>query len=1100
MADNPSSPVNAETQHYKELQKAQAWTKENEEKWQDDLSRWKSRRRGAQSDTVRTREGPEHAGLIASAASAGNAETLQGMQEERDGRELGAPIRDSSASPSVRRDVFSELQPRSRSLPPRSYTVDSPYPPVTGAAVPSVPSVTGDSSCAGALSPDSTSTPTAATPPSIQSNTGRAASDNTSSPSTAVPDQNSSTTTDRSSSTITDKTSTDLTNQIGAAVTDQTSTSFTERVSTAVAKPTSTTLNSCISTSVTNLTDTTLTDWTSTAAASSTGSTRADQIGTALTDSTSADLDSQTSTASDDRTSGVLTNLVGASKSGESSAGSVNRASEPSHSFGRPMEHRSPGPLYNHNSMDTKPGLAQVTALLPGGSRRSDSSRLAFVVSPRPFGTQSTRIASLPKPFAMEGSHKRFNGEMNRPQSSAALNRYSQFLTSEDEARSPSNSVPSSNEDEEEGTAPGPHKTCSTPRTGSDLIQPKLVSPVSSVSESCTLQGRYSDMRISLNQKPNGSQDFGFQTSRDSTGIFVKSVQQGSLAERSDLRVGDEILAVDGRRASEMSREQREGSMDASLQLDVRRNGQESSSENHINASNDFNSQPSSETTMKMSHSFSNKSVNDLESKGMNGGLHDESVTMRNKEPQLLSLKNFKRRSEFFEKQGGSESAISDLQVPSISTASNRRSWDPMEERRRQEKWQQEQERLLQEKYKRDQEKLEEEWRRAQQEAVSKGSSYHEEEQKILDTETRSLSPLSPVSPLSQTTPPPWGDPSRLVESKALEAGSKQQGEEKRGTGEEQRSEGEELEWQKKLEEEEQPPGLGGEEGRKTCQDAAKQQQFREQSRSQEQEQRKGESDGFAKILPEMAPSDRVKSKSTPDLDEVDKPAEKAAGGGVRVGLRSQEAQRKRNRPLSQAELDRLQILEEMKKRTQLLTDSSWIRQRSANIYKEPICLGAGMRRYESLDNLNTARSWRQSPWPPGSSSSSSRPQSAVSSSASSCGYTRSISYTLPTSHSTGSLRQGPWFQPSPTAPAPPTDLSEEPDPEACPQSQPRTSASTASPTSGDQDQEPKSEYETSISTAAPVTSHSKMDGPPPCDLTTQQQTEGENTANEEDV
>lgn len=50
-----------------------------------------------------------------------------------------------------------------------------------------------------------------------------------------------------------------------------------------------------------------------------------------------------------------------------------------------------------------------------------------------------------------------------------------------------------------------------------------------------------------------------------------------------------------------------------------------------------------------------------------------------------------------------------------------------------------------------------------------------------------------------------------------------------------------------------------------------------------------------------------------------------AGSGGDRKG---QEA-------VSQAEVDRQQILNEMKKKTQLLTDSSWIRQRPAATVKE---------------------------------------------------------------------------------------------------------------------------------------------------------------------
>lgn len=48
-----------------------------------------------------------------------------------------------------------------------------------------------------------------------------------------------------------------------------------------------------------------------------------------------------------------------------------------------------------------------------------------------------------------------------------------------------------------------------------------------------------------------------------------------------------------------------------------------------------------------------------------------------------------------------------------------------------------------------------------------------------------------------------------------------------------------------------------------------------------------------------------------------------------------------RKEPLSQAELERQQIIQEMKKKTPLLTDSSWIRQRTtpSNTSKEPVSL-----------------------------------------------------------------------------------------------------------------------------------------------------------------
>ncbi|KFO99324.1 LIM and calponin homology domains-containing protein 1, partial [Calypte anna] len=60
-------------------------------------------------------------------------------------------------------------------------------------------------------------------------------------------------------------------------------------------------------------------------------------------------------------------------------------------------------------------------------------------------------------------------------------------------------------------------------------------------------------------------------------------------------------------------------------------------------------------------------------------------------------------------------------------------SWDPEEERKRQERWQHEQERLLQEKYQKEQDKLKEEWEKAQKEVEEEERRYYEEERKIIE-------------------------------------------------------------------------------------------------------------------------------------------------------------------------------------------------------------------------------------------------------------------------------------------------------------------------------------------------------------------------------
>ncbi|XP_075786639.1 LIM and calponin homology domains-containing protein 1 isoform X12 [Pelodiscus sinensis] len=60
-------------------------------------------------------------------------------------------------------------------------------------------------------------------------------------------------------------------------------------------------------------------------------------------------------------------------------------------------------------------------------------------------------------------------------------------------------------------------------------------------------------------------------------------------------------------------------------------------------------------------------------------------------------------------------------------------SWDPEEERKRQERWQHEQERLLQERYQKEQDKLKEEWEKAQKEVEEEERRYYEEERKIIE-------------------------------------------------------------------------------------------------------------------------------------------------------------------------------------------------------------------------------------------------------------------------------------------------------------------------------------------------------------------------------
>ncbi|XP_034453674.1 LIM and calponin homology domains-containing protein 1-like isoform X4 [Hippoglossus hippoglossus] len=89
------------------------------------------------------------------------------------------------------------------------------------------------------------------------------------------------------------------------------------------------------------------------------------------------------------------------------------------------------------------------------------------------------------------------------------------------------------------------------------------------------------------------------------------------------------------------------------------------------------------------------------------------------------------------------------VSVPVLPQArrADRWSWDPDEERKRQERWQQEQERMLQEKYRREQEKLKEEWEKAQREVAEEERKYHEEERRILEETAAPLTPRSSALP-----------------------------------------------------------------------------------------------------------------------------------------------------------------------------------------------------------------------------------------------------------------------------------------------------------------------------------------------------------------
>ncbi|XP_051783256.1 LIM domain only protein 7 isoform X3 [Erpetoichthys calabaricus] len=1090
-------PVVAEIQ-YEDIQKVKQKIQEQEQKWQDDLSKWKSRRKSFNSDLVKKKEERDLIEQIASADISRRVKTFREMQLERENRDQRVQINDKQTADnkslhSSSEDVFADEKPPSRRLPERSYTVevDTPY----------------------SKSREMLSKPVSWTP---------------------------------------------------------------------VDKKSSSTLNSI---TIPN--------------------------------------------------NSVLTKANQKTAEYKQASGSLH-------------EEQSSLSLYTQSSMDIKPGAARVSASLPRSYQRSDNSRITSVVAPRPFGTQSSKISSLPRSFTMDETQKH-NGDTNSfSNKSSSINRYSQFLRPEEDSHSQSSPALSSTEEEEEEEEKKeeheegvekyqPPKQINPPQP---IVQEAKTSVVeakngitSSFTENQTIintvklpeskvnsQEQYSDMRIILNQKPSSGRDFGFTTIWEGSSSIVKAVEQGSPAELCHLQVDDEILTVNGIKVSNMDLNQWTDTMDkavrnGNLVMDIRRHGEKDwardrpslpyknhktvnltsmdntlvgSAEKFINASSsDITSYDSTEKVLKTNFY---RHPDDNKSKAVNEGPPHESVIRRNKESEPISLKNFKRRSQFFEQQGssgcsfsslvylcgGPESPIPDIQVPSVSTSVARWAWDPEEERKRQEKWQKEQERLLQEKYKREQEKLKEEWTRAQQEAEQEGSKYYEEERKILEGSSKLLNTHAPASSSGNLINSwEYAKPRNELENvndeaieeqeeetawqiQEKEAALRRQREKKEAeekfrqqekqNAEERRKQEEVMAIQRqKQEEQHRREEEQAQHEREQKQIEEKRRQEAAEERRRELERRKqqqyfqwtDDSYGFTKILPETTDfsTERAKSKSTSELDDVhvtDGPGMNAKPGGLAQWLLEDEIQRrkhflkekmeaateleaerrqilnqmkyadpdrgrnnvsnsysnqvdtlKKDQLVSQAEQERQKIIQEMKKKNQLLTDSSWIRQRSASVNKDAATLSGSMRRGESLDHLESPRSksWYQSSWPSSSASSFSVDPHPSTSSFSTSNHSsiHTPSSKLPSSFSTGSIKNASWAQTSSVSPNSSQPAESLP---STPRSltQQRSSASTVTAILEDQKQEQKLEYETTSCTATTVMSELKADIPPTCE------------------
>ncbi|XP_074522716.1 LIM domain only protein 7b isoform X3 [Halichoeres trimaculatus] len=567
----------------------------------------------------------------------------------------------------------------------------------------------------------------------------------------------------------------------------------------------------------------------------------------------------------------------------------------------------------------SRAGSWSGSASLPRGYRRSEgSSRLSSAITARPFGSKQSRVSSLPRLCDVDNNGsllmKCEKEEYPSPPAESSLKRqtatahlkgpFQTAITQRKETHLQQNGKAHGEEvkgvtllSQKSFQTSSYHQLSSqTQQLPQPFSNPNRSSNLPSNTSTDGLKAEHSDMRVSLTLKPNSRPDFGFQTRWDSTGARVKFVQPGSPAEQCQLCVDDEIVAINGVAVAHLNNTQWIDKMTSSLQtgsltMDIRRYGNKdwSSSEggHHIQPGQSrmtlnlttaapiligypdhhANSGASSDTTVNVSK-FNGQSDNVMQSKVMNGEHADSHRTARSK--------------------GGSESAISDLQVPSISPSSPSWSWDHEEDRRRQEKWQEEQERLLQEQYQRDQERLDAEWQKAQRDAVGQNPFASE----MTNGNGSSSSTLHHVNGLTNKTREEQQSPERR---QLTEAGSKTQSD-SQGL---QRDKINEQAW---------------------AEDAC----------------------GFA----QLSPAHRAKSLSTPAL--AGPPKQMKGEGRKSLG-----------HSVSQVEKERQQILEEMKKRTHLLTDNSWIRQRSSSVNKEPVYVGVPLKRYESLDNLDT---FRQSP------------------------------------------------------------------------------------------------------------------------------------------
>lgn len=67
-----------------------------------------------------------------------------------------------------------------------------------------------------------------------------------------------------------------------------------------------------------------------------------------------------------------------------------------------PTEEQRPAPWSSQRSLTTPMELTRVSASLPRSYQKTDTARLTSVVTPRPFGSHSRGISSLPRSYTVK--------------------------------------------------------------------------------------------------------------------------------------------------------------------------------------------------------------------------------------------------------------------------------------------------------------------------------------------------------------------------------------------------------------------------------------------------------------------------------------------------------------------------------------------------------------------------------------------------------------------------------------------------------------------------------------------------------------------------